>query len=107
MTMASRLRASTIRYPFLYQASSSSVIAPRVPLTSSGMARIVSSLPWVPPAFALRYAHICGSESEVDSESEAVSDGGEGLEAAVEGDRAWWSAGSLAFTHILLWSVRG
>src|SRR5689334_6359670 len=48
------------------------------------------------PAFALRYAHISGSESEADSESEAVSDGGEGLETAVEGDRTWWSAGSIA-----------
>src|SRR3954452_8903569 len=48
MTMASRVRASMIRYPFMYQASSSSVIAPRVALTSSTRARIVSSLPWLP-----------------------------------------------------------
>src|SRR4029453_14113327 len=48
MTMASRVRTSTIRYPFMYQASSSSVIAPRVALTSSTRARIVSSLPWLP-----------------------------------------------------------
>src|SRR3954470_3714610 len=53
-------------------------------------------VPPLTPAFALRYAHISGSESQVDSESEAVSNGGEGLEAAVEGDRAWWSAGSIA-----------
>src|SRR3954469_9854368 len=45
MTMASRVRASMIRYPFMYQASSSSVIAPRVALTSSTRPRIVSSLP--------------------------------------------------------------
>src|SRR4051812_26833388 len=48
MTMASRVRTSTIRYLFMYQASSSKVIAPRVALTSSTMARIVSSLPWLP-----------------------------------------------------------
>jgi hypothetical protein len=47
MTMASRVRTSTIRYLFMYQASSSRVIAPRVPLTSSTRARIVSSLPWL------------------------------------------------------------
>src|SRR5215213_9702632 len=48
MTMASRVRTSTIRYLFMYQASSSRVIAPRLALTSSTMARIVSSLPWLP-----------------------------------------------------------
>src|SRR3954470_5617711 len=46
MTMASRVRTSEIRDPFMYQASSSKVIAPRLALTSSSMARIVSSLPW-------------------------------------------------------------
>jgi len=48
MTMASRVRTSKIRYLFMYQASSSRVIAPRLALTSSTMARIVSSLPWLP-----------------------------------------------------------
>src|SRR3954454_14912517 len=48
MTMASRVRTSPIRYPFMDQASSSSVIAPRLVLTSSTRARIVSSLPWLP-----------------------------------------------------------
>src|SRR3954451_23267017 len=48
MTMMSRVRTSEIRYPFMDQASSSKVIAPRVALTSSSMARIVSSLPWLP-----------------------------------------------------------
>src|SRR3954466_15840904 len=48
MTMASRVRTSMIRYPFMYQASSSKVIAPRLALTSSTRARIVSSLPWLP-----------------------------------------------------------
>src|SRR3954462_8105151 len=47
MTMASRVRTSPIRYPFMDQASSSSVIAPRLVLTST-RARIVSSLPWLP-----------------------------------------------------------
>src|SRR3954464_9517709 len=48
MTMAPRVRTSEIKYLFMYQASSSKVIAPRVALTSSTMARIVSSLPWLP-----------------------------------------------------------
>jgi hypothetical protein len=48
MTMPARWRTSKIRYLFMYQVSSSRVIAPRVGLTSSTMARIVSSLPWLP-----------------------------------------------------------
>src|SRR3954454_16190897 len=70
MTMMSRVRTSEIRYPFMYQASSSKVIAPRVALTSSSMARIVSSLPWLPRQIR-HQRHAPGSRGIADHRRQA------------------------------------
>src|SRR4051812_29155046 len=70
MTMVSRVRTSEIRYPLMYQASSSKVIAPRVALTCSSMARIVSSLPWLPRQVG-HQRHAPGSRGIADHRRQA------------------------------------